>query len=90
MANPILNDRFGDGQERVLQGEPMTVNGTLQITLLLGVILLAGAAFTWSRFTLGYTDIAGMLTFAGLILAFILGLVIFYKNKISCSCICFM
>jgi uncharacterized YccA/Bax inhibitor family protein len=80
MANPILNDRFGDGQERVLQGEPMTVNGTLQITLLLGVILLAGAAFTWSRFTLGYTDIAGMLTFAGLILAFILGLVISFTR----------
>ncbi len=82
MANPVLNDKFSE-QERVLQGEPMTVNGTLQITAFLGILLFAAAAFTWSRFSLGYTDLGMTLTSAGLILGFILGLVVaFTRNKV--------
>ena len=79
MANPVLNDKFSE-QERVLQGEPMTVNGTLQVTAFLGALLFAAAAFTWSRFTLGYTDLAMTLTGTGLILGFILGLVIAFTR----------
>ena len=60
MANPILNENYA-AQERVLQGEPMTVNGTIQITAFLGLLLVASAAFCWSRFTLGYTDMGMML-----------------------------
>ena len=44
MANPILNENYA-AQERVLQGEPMTVNGTIQITAFLGLLLVASAAF---------------------------------------------
>ena len=81
MANPILNDNFVE-QERVLQGEPMTVNGTIQVAAFLGVILVAAAAFVWSRFTSGYTDLALMLTGGGVIVGFILALIIsFTKNK---------
>ena len=81
MANPILNEKFTD-QERVLQGQPMTVNGTIQITALLGLILIAAAGFVWSRYTLGYMDMAVMLTGAGVIVGFILALLIaFTKNK---------
>ena len=79
MANPIFNDKFVD-QERVLQGEPMTVNGTIQITAFLGIILIAAAAFVWSRFTLGYTDIAMMLTSVGGIAAFIIGLIVAFTR----------
>ena len=79
MASPILNDKFVD-QERVLQGEPMTVNGTIQITAFLGIILIAAAAFVWSRFTLGYTDIAMMLTSVGGIAAFIIGLIVAFTR----------
>ena len=79
MANPILNERFAE-QERVLQGEPMTVNGTIQITAFLGILLIAAAAFVWSRFTLGYTDIAMKLTSGGAIVGFILALVIAFTR----------
>ena len=79
MSNPILNDNFGE-QERVLQGEPMTVNGTLQITLFLGVLLVAAAAFVWSKFTMGYTDIAMALTGGGAIVGFILGLIVAFTR----------
>ena len=81
MANPILNEKFSE-QEIVLEGQPMTVNGTIQITAFLGLILVAAAAFVWSRFTAGYTDLAVMLMGAGVIVGFILALVIvFTKNK---------
>ncbi len=79
MANPILNDKF-TAQERVLQGEPMTVNGTLQITAFLGILLVASAAFVWSRFTLGYTDLAILLTEAGAIVGFILALIVAFTR----------
>ena len=79
MSNPILNEKFAE-QERVLQGEPMTVNGTLQITGFLSILLVAAAAFTWSRFTLGYTDIAVMLTGAGTIVGFIIALIIAFTR----------
>lgn len=82
MANPILNEKFSK-QERVLQGEPMTVNGTLQITAFLGLLLFAAAAFCWSRFTLGYTDLAMMLTGGGIIVGFITAsIVAFTRNKL--------
>ena len=77
MANPILNERFAE-QERVLQGEPMTVNGTIQITAFLGILLVAAAAFVWSRFSMGYMDQAMMLTGGGAIAGFILALVMEY------------
>ncbi len=82
MANPILNDKFVE-QERVLQGEPMTINGTIQITAFLGIILVAAAAFVWSRYMLGYTDIAMMLTGAGGLVGFIAALIVaFTRNKV--------
>ena len=59
MANPILNENFTEN-ERVFEGAPMTVNGTLQITAFLGFLLVASAYFVWSRYTLGYTDMAIM------------------------------
>ena len=81
MANPILNNNFGS-QERVLEGEQMTINGTLQITAFLGLLLVAAAAFVWSRYTLGYMDLAVMLTGGGVIVGFILALIIaFTRNK---------
>lgn len=82
MSNPILNEKFIEN-ERVLTGEPMTINGTIQITAFLGIILLAAAYYVWSRFTLGYTDQVHMLTYGGAIVGFILALIIsFLRTKI--------
>lgn len=79
MSNPILNEKFTE-QERVLQGEPMTVNGALQVTAFLTMLLFAAAAFTWSRFTLGYTDLAVMLTGGGAIVGFITALIVIFAR----------
>ena len=79
MSNPILNEKFA-AQEHVLQGEPMTINGTIQITAFLGILLVAAAAFVWTRFTAGYTDLANMLTYGGAIAGFITGLVVAFTR----------
>ncbi len=79
MSNPILNEKFSE-QEHILQGEPMTVNGTIQITAFLGVILVAAAAFVWAKFTAGYTDFAQMLTIGGGIGGFVLGLIVAFTR----------
>ena len=82
MANPILNENKFNEQERILEGMPMTVNGTIQITAFLGLLLVCAAAFVWSRLTSGYTDIGMMLMGGGLIVGFILALIIsFTRNK---------
>lgn len=82
MSNPILNDKFTEA-ERVYEGTPMTVNGTIQITAFLGLLLVVAAGFSWSRITLGFTDLGMMLTTGGAIVGFILALIIsFTRNKI--------
>ena len=86
MANPILDPRnFESGREYVEETafsgfEAMSVNGTLQITGFLGLILLAFAAFTWSRFSIGYTDMGVMLTGAGAVIGFVLALIISFSR----------
>ena len=79
MSNPILNEKFAE-QSRVLEGEPMTVNGTIQVTAFLAILLVAAAAFVWSRMTMGYTDLALMLTGGGAIVGFILALIICFTR----------
>ena len=82
MANPILNENRFNEQERILQGVPMTVNGTIQVTLFLGLLLICSAAFVWSRIGAGFTDLGMMLTGGGVIVGFILAFIItFTKNK---------
>lgn len=79
MANPILNDNFVEN-ERVLTEAPMTVNGTLQITAFLGLLVVASAYFVWSKFTAGFTDMAVMLTGIGGIAGFITGLIVAFTR----------
>lgn len=79
MSNPILNEKFVN-QEQVLQGEAMTVNGTIQIAAFLGILLIAAAAFVWTRFSMGYTDLAIMLTAGGAIVGFIIALIVCFTR----------
>lgn len=82
MSNPgfRLFDPNNQTQEHVLQGEPMTVNGTIQVTAFMGLILLACAGLVWSKVFAGYTDIANMLTVGGALVGFILAMIISFKR----------
>ena len=83
MANPILNEKNFNEQERVLEGLPMTISGTLQVTFFLSLLLVCAASFVWTRYSAGYTDLAMMLTGGGFIVGFILALIIsFARTKV--------
>ena len=85
MSNPVLNENFvaGNSAYRVITGQTMTVNGTLDKTMLLFLCALLPAAYTWQQFTAGFTDKAGMLMTVGAIVGFVAALVAsFTRNKI--------
>lgn len=80
MSNPVLNEKFLEN-ERVLQGEPMSVNGSISKSFILFGVLVAAAAYTWFLMSSGYTDMAGMLAMGGAIVGFILALIIIFTKK---------
>lgn len=78
MTNPIMKieEQNAERDRAVNVGEVMTVNGAIQSTLFMGLILIIAAGFVWSKFTMGYTDMAVMLTSIGGIAGFITALII--------------
>lgn len=84
MANPIIKlEESRAEQERVLHANDiMTINGSIEKIGVLGLLLVAAAAFVWSRYMLGYTDLANMLTYGGLFVGFILALIISFARTI--------
>ena len=82
MTNPIFKNFGNDATtDRVVQeNQIMTVNGTLQITLLMGLIMLIAAGYVWNQALLGYTDQVAMLTGIGGIAGFIVALIISFTR----------
>jgi len=79
MANPVLNEDFVT-QERVLTGEPMTIAGTINKTLIMLVLIIASSAYTWSLLAQGFVDKAQGLMIGGAIAGFILALVAIFST----------
>ena len=81
MSNPILNDGFIQ-TEGIVNGQVMTVNGTLDKTFLLFLCALLPAFYTWQQFMSGFTDKAFMLMTVGAIAGFVLAMIVaFTRNK---------
>lgn len=82
MSNPILNENRFSPQEAILDGEPMTISGTVNKIFMLFVCLLAGAAISlYSLFT--NSAIVPALLVGGSILGFILVLVTCFNIRIA-------
>lgn len=79
MANPVLNEKFL-ATERVLENEPMTINGSINKTLIMLALVVISAAYTWSLVFSGFMDKATMLGIGGAIVGFILALVISFTQ----------
>ena len=82
MANPIMRLEEQNAQrEGVIDGNNiMTVNGAIQVTGFLGLLLVMAAGFVWSKFAAGYTDMGTMLTSIGGIAGFITALIIIFAR----------
>lgn len=85
MANPILNDNFGNSQagDRVIVGGTMSVAGTIDKAFLMFLCAMIPAAYTWNQFMIGATDRVSMLMMVGLIAGFVFALIsTFTRNKV--------
>ncbi len=80
MSNPLFNQNVQE-QARVLDGEPMTVNGAVNKTLILLACLFIAACYTWFLAFSGFADKAQLLTVGGAIAGFILAMVIIFTRK---------
>lgn len=82
MANPImkLEEQRAEREAALDSSNVMTVNGTLQITAFMGIILVFAAGLVWTKFAAGHTDLGMMLTSIGGIAGFITALIIAFAR----------
>lgn len=82
MSNPILNEDRFSARERILDGEPMTISGTVNKIFMLFVCLIAGAAISvYSLFT-NPAMVPVMLLLSGIV-SFILVLATCFNIRIA-------
>ncbi len=82
MSNPILNTNFGSNAT-VFDGETMTVNGTIQKSLIMLLTIIISASYTWGLVLQGFVDKAKMLGLIGAIVAFVAIIIICFSRKAS-------
>ncbi len=86
MANPVLSEKIFRGAGSAASSETMTVNGTMTKTILLVLMVVAAAAYSWKVFY-SSVDPAGstisFLMWGGLIGAFILAMIISFKPNLA-------
>jgi uncharacterized YccA/Bax inhibitor family protein len=81
MSNPVFSQNLAN-KEIVLDAEPMTVNGAINKTFILFLILLSSSFAVWNLFFQGYTDKALMLGTIGLIISIISFIIIIFNRKV--------
>ena len=79
MPNPILNQRFSES-ETVLDGAPMTVNGTITKTFFMLVILSVSALYVWNMFARGFVAETQTYMTVGCIVGLVLALIISFTR----------
>ena len=84
-GNPGLNDRTFASQPLVGYGEQrMTLNGAINKSFLLLVVLLAGALWPWSQYlTTGDASVVGTSVTVGALGGLVLGLIISFKANLA-------
>lgn len=82
MSNPILNENRFSSQERILDGEPMTVQGTVSKIFMLFACLIAGAAISvYSLFTT--PSLVPAMMFGGSVIGLILLIATCFNVKLA-------
>lgn len=78
-SNPMTQEKIYDGA--VLDGEPMTVSGAVNKTIILLLTTFAVGVFSWTQAFNGYMDKVIMLMWGGIIAGFILAIIIRFKPQ---------
>jgi uncharacterized YccA/Bax inhibitor family protein len=84
-GNPGLNEKTFSSQPRpMVGGERMTLQGSINKSFLLLVVLLAGALWPWSQYlATGDASVVGSSIMIGLVGGLVLGLVISFKATMA-------
>lgn len=80
MTNPVFNQNAIE-RERILESEPMTINGTINKAFVLFGILLAASIVVWDMFLKGFTDKVAMLGTIGFFASIVSFIVIMFNRK---------
>ena len=78
-SNPMAQEKIYDGA--VLDGEPMTVSGAVNKTIILLLTTFAVGVFSWTQAFNGYMDKVIMLMWGGIIAGFILAIIMRFKPQ---------
>ncbi len=81
MSNPILNDERFSPVERILDGEPMTIQGTISKIFMLFICLLAGAGISLYFLFSGQVAMLMPMITVSAIIAFLLVLITCFSIK---------
>ncbi|MEW5799751.1 MAG: Bax inhibitor-1/YccA family protein [Bacteroidota bacterium] len=79
-ANPALNDKTFQNIGTVAAADAMTINGTVNKTGIMLLLLIASAAYTWSQFIEGNFDSLSMWMIIGIIGGLIVAFVTVFKK----------
>ncbi len=80
MSNPVFNQNVIE-RERVLDAEPMTVNGAINKSFILFGLLLAASFVSWNAFAQGFMDKVMMYTTVGFVVSIIAFIVIMFNRN---------
>tara|TARA_B100001142_G_C14133873_1_gene577955 strand:+ start:80 stop:820 length:741 start_codon:yes stop_codon:yes gene_type:complete len=80
-SNPALNASIFNNEQSMSGSETMTIQGTVNKTAILLLILVIAASFTWNRFFLGYNVSVFMMM--GGIFGLITALITLFKKQIA-------
>lgn len=78
-SNPMTQEKIYEGA--ILDGEPMSVNGAVNKTILLLLITFFVGVFSWIQAFSGYMDKVIMLMWGGIIAGFILAIIMRFKPQ---------
>ena len=78
-SNPMTQEKIYENV--VLDGEPMTVSGAVNKTILLLLVTFAVGVFTWTQAFAGYMDKVVMLMWGGIIAGLILAIIMRFKPQ---------
>ena len=81
MSNPVFSRSAIEGNERILNGEPMTINGAVNKTIVLFLCLFATSVYEYMLFLQGFKDKAAGLMMLGFIVAIVSFLMIMFVRK---------
>ncbi len=82
-ANPALNDKTFQRIGSVESSNAMTLQGTINKTAIMLLLVITGAAYTWSLFVEGNTGAMSMWMIGGALGGFVMSLVTIFKKEWS-------